>query len=87
MSNNEQLFVEIIPSEEANLSGGRGRGSRGSSGSPLSPAEVNAEAVATVDIIGSIGDSSRSTTRTFSDAFVDENRILGRSSSVVRVVL
>ena len=80
MSNNEQLFAEIIPSEEANLSGGRGLGSRGQ-------AEVNAEATATVDILGLDGDSSRSTVRTFSDAFVDENRILVRASSVGRVVL
>ncbi len=83
MSNNEQLFAEIIPTEEANLSGGRGRGG----GDRLGQTEVSAEAVATVDILGPIGDSSRSTTRTFSDAYVDENRILGRASSLVRVVL
>ncbi len=81
MSNNEQLFAEIIPSEEANLSGGRGRSSR------LGQAEVNAEANATVDIVGLEGDPSRSSVRTFSDAYADENRILGRASSLIRVVL
>lgn len=85
MSNNEQLFTAIIPRDEANLYGGR-RG-RDGFGSRSSQVEVNAEAVATVDLIGSTDDSSRSTTRTFSDAFVSENRILGRASSVVRVVL
>ena len=85
MSNNEQLFAEINPSEEANLSGGRG--GRGGRGNRFSQTEVNAEAVATVDILGPIGDSSRSTARTFSDAYVDENRILVRASSVGRVVL
>ena len=81
MSNKEQLFTEIIPSEEANLSGGYcGAGDLGKT-------EVNTEAVATVDIQGLDGDPSRSTARTYSDAYVDENRILGRASSVVRVVL
>lgn len=85
MSNQEPLFAEINPSEEANFSGGRrGRESRGGlAGS----AEVNADATATVDITGTLGDSSRSTVFTVSDAFVDENRIFGRASSIVRVVL
>ncbi|MGV2826834.1 hypothetical protein [Myxosarcina sp. GI1(2024)] len=85
MSNQEPLFAEINPSEEANLSGGR-RGPE-SRGGLAGSAEVNADATATVDITGTLGDSSRSTVFTVSDAFVDENRIFGRASSIVRVVL
>ena len=66
MSHNEQLFTEIIPSEEANLAGGnRGRRRR----RPLNTASADA----TADAFGRNTD-----TYTFTDAFVRQGH---RSSS------
>ncbi|MGV2826836.1 hypothetical protein [Myxosarcina sp. GI1(2024)] len=70
MSNQEPLFAEINPSEEANLSGGRRRGR---------PPGVNlAFADATADAIG-----LNTFTQTFTDAFVVEGvRSSSTSSSI-----
>ena len=76
MSNNEQLFAEIIPSEEANLSGGSG-GSRARR-KPLN----EAFATATADAIG-----ENTFTDTFTDAFVVQGeRSSSTSKSVARVL-
>ena len=61
MSNNEQLFAEIIPSEEANLSGGYG----GRGGRPAPRFNNDATADATADAIG-----PNTYTDTYTDAFV-----------------
>ena len=79
MSNNEQLFAEIIPSEEATLSGGNGGHRRGGHRPRI---KVTADASATV-----IGDTERTIVRTTSDAYIDENRVLARASTIVRAVL
>ena len=53
MSNNQQLFAEIIPSEEANLSGGSGL-------TPLSVADAKANSAA----IGGVINDARTKTET-----------------------
>ena len=58
MSNNEQLFAEITPNEEANLSGGSG-------GRPAPRYFNDAYADATADAIG-----PNTFTETYTDAFV-----------------
>ena len=70
MSNNEQLFAEIIPSEEATLSGGMGRGRR----RPIKHRRGHnkADAKALADAVGY-------DTKTFT--FTDANVIQGVSSS------
>ena len=68
MSNNEQLFAEIIPTEEANLSGGRGGAGRHRTGG-----YNDASAGATADAIG-----FNTYTDTYTDAFVVQGE---RSSS------
>ena len=66
MSNNEQLFAEIIPSEEANLSGGNG-------GYQKKPRYYNdAYADATADAIGH---------NTFTDTYTDAYVVQGKRSS------
>ncbi|MGK7934406.1 MAG: hypothetical protein AB4206_01130 [Xenococcaceae cyanobacterium] len=52
MSNNEQLFAEIIPSEEASLSGGGGYGHGGRQDYYYRRYNNTADAVATADAIG-----------------------------------
>ena len=68
MSHNEELFTEIIPSEEANLAGGNG-GRRHHRRRPVNTASADA----TADAFGRNTD-----TYTFTDAFVRQGR---RSSS------
>jgi hypothetical protein len=76
MSNNEQLFTEIIPSEEANLSGGRGY--RGDYPAPRYNNDAYADA--TADAIG-----PNTYTNTYTDAFVVYGeRSSSTSSSVAR---
>ncbi|MGK7934407.1 MAG: hypothetical protein AB4206_01135 [Xenococcaceae cyanobacterium] len=83
MSNNEQLFAEIIPSEEASLSGGGGYGRRGDRpGVARRPIEVNASASATI-----IGDPEISTVTTFTDVYADDRRVIARASSIARGIL
>ena len=72
MSNNEQLFAPIIPSEEANLSGGRGGQGRHRTG------YNDATAGATADAIG-----HNTFTDTYTDAFVVQGE---RSSSTSQSV-
>ncbi|MGK7947611.1 MAG: hypothetical protein AB4368_02070 [Xenococcaceae cyanobacterium] len=66
MSHNQELFTEIIPSEEANLAGGSGRHRRRR---PVNTASADA----TADAFGRNTD-----TYTFTDAFVRQGH---RSSS------
>ena len=75
MSNNEQLFAEIIPSEEANLSGGRGGAGRHRGG------YNDAEADATADAIG-----HNSFTATYTDAFVVQGKRSSSTSSSIASV-
>ena len=65
MSHNQELFTEIIPSEEANLAGGSGRRRR----RPVNTASADA----TADAFG-----RNTNTYTFTDAFVRQGH---RSSS------
>ena len=65
MSNNEQLFAEIIPSEEANLSGGCGPKPRNCGGccpipNFLSAANANSHSAA----VGGVINDARTNTRT-----------------------
>ena len=68
MSNNEQLFAEIIPSEEANLSGGNG----GYGGRHKTGGFNDATADATADAIGH---------NTFTDTYTDAYVVQGKRSS------
>ena len=67
MSNNEQLFAEIIPSEEANLSGGYCGACHEKSGG-----FNDAKADATADAIGH---------NTFTDTYTDAYVVQGKRSS------
>ncbi len=86
MSNSQQLFTEIIPNEEANLSGGCGGYYRNSGHSPRNQAEINVEAVATVDIFGLKEEPSSSIVNTYTDVSINNRGIFARAVSFIRIL-
>ncbi len=85
MSNSQQLFTEIIPSEEANLAGGCG-GYQNRGPGPRDRVEVNVEAVATVDIFGLERAPSSSTVNTYTDVLINNRGIFARAVSFIRIL-
>ena len=86
MSNSQLLFAEIIPSEEANLSGGCGGYYRNHTRSPRDQAEINVEAVATVDIFGLKEEPSSSIVNTYTDVSINNRGIFVRAVSFIRIL-
>ncbi|MGB5709743.1 MAG: hypothetical protein WBM44_02350 [Waterburya sp.] len=92
MFDNQQLFAEIVPSKEANLSGGCG-GYGGYGGYKRNPRynsrhqpKINVEAVATVDILGLEQEPTSSIVSTSSDVFVNSRGIFARAVSLIRII-
>ena len=75
MSNNEQLFTEIIPREESSLSGG---------GRRREPRQLEARADASGSVIG---DAQRTHIRTRSRTNVTDRYIVAYAFSFVSVIL
>ncbi len=86
MSNSQQLFAEIIPSEEANLSGGCGGYYRNHARSPRDQVEINVEAVATVDIFSLKEEPSSSIVNTYTDVSINNRGIFARAVSFIQIL-
>lgn len=89
MFDNQQLFAEIVPSKEANLSGGccgYGGYKRNSRYNSRHQPKINVEAVATVDILGLEQEPTSSIVSTSSDVFVNSRGIFARAVSLIRIV-
>ena len=85
MSNSQQLFAEILPSEEANLTGGC-CGCQNSGSGNRNQLEINVEALATVDIFGLEKEPSSSTVKTFTDVVINKRGIFARAVSFIRIL-
>ncbi len=86
MFDNQQLFTEIIPSKEANFSGGYGGDKRHCGCNSRYQPKINVEAVATVDIFGLEKEPSSSIVSTSTDVFVNSRGIFARAVSLIRII-
>ena len=85
MSNSQELFAEIIPSEEASLSGGcSGYQNRGLGN--LDRAEINVEAIATANVFGLEKEPSSTTVNTYTDVLINKRGIFARAVSFIRIL-
>ena len=85
MSNSQQLFTEIIPSEAVNISGGCG-GSQNRGMGALDQVEVNVEALATANVFGLERDPRSTTVNTYTDVLINKQGIFARAVSFIRIL-
>lgn len=86
MFNSQQLFTEIIPSEEANLSGGYGGYKRNCICNSRHRPEINIETLATANIFGLEEEPSSSIVNTRTDVRITNRGIFARAISLIRII-
>ena len=85
MSNNQELFSEIIPSEAANISGGCG-GSRNRHLGNRNQPGINVEAFAIANVSGLEIEPSSTTVFSFAEVSITRRGIFARAFSFIRIL-
>ncbi|MEM8723533.1 MAG: hypothetical protein AAGE84_30340 [Cyanobacteria bacterium P01_G01_bin.39] len=85
MSNSQELFSEIIPSEAADISGGCG-GSRNRGRRRRHQPEINVEAFAVANVSGLEMEPSSTTVFSFADVSITKRGIFAYAVSFIRIL-